>query len=45
MEKIKLLKKERNRYKLAYGYLMEYWDSIDTEQQKILDKKLKRLGL
>lgn len=42
------MKKEelrKDRYKLAYGYLMDYWDSIDTEQQKILDKKLKRLGL
>lgn len=41
----KALKKELKNYKKAYDLLMEYFDSISDEEQPIVDRKLKKLGL
>ena len=34
-----------NKYELGFNMLMDYWDSIDEEEQKDLDKRLKEIGL
>jgi len=42
-EEIKLLKKERNRYKKAFEELECYFDSISDEEQPKVAKKLEKI--
>ena len=44
-EKIKKLKKEVNKYKKGFNVLMEYYNSIYEDEQPLVDKKLKKIGL
>lgn len=37
--------KELKMYKKGFELLMEYFDSISDEEQRIVDKKLRKLGL
>jgi hypothetical protein len=30
-------------YKVAYEYLLEYWDSLDKEQHKMINKDLNKI--
>jgi hypothetical protein len=42
---IQLATDELRKYYYGFNELMEYFDSISEEEQPILDKKLKKLGL
>ena len=44
-EKIKKLKKEVNKYKKGFNILMKYYDSIYDDEQPLVDKRLKKIGL
>ena len=34
-----------DKYEIGYNMLLEYWDSIDEEEQKLLNKRLEEIGL
>ena len=44
-KEIKKLKEELLKYKKGFNLLNEYFDSISDEEQKIVGKKITKLGL
>ncbi len=35
--------KEKDKYKQAYHYLLEYWESLDKEQQRQANNDLNKI--
>ena len=44
-EMVECINNHPDKYRKGFNIMMEYWDSIDKEEQKLLDKRLEEIGL